>query len=95
MAERHRVNAVAIVGRVHRADGAGVAVVRHGRNFAQVGLVKLGVGKYRADRGVAHKLFACGLQLAQHGFFRVKKSFTTIGQQARRFAASAPVVDVP
>ena len=39
-----------------RADGAGIAVVGHGRDLTKLGLVEGRIGDDRADGGVGHKL---------------------------------------
>ena len=51
---------------MHRIDRAGISVVRHSCDLAQLGLVKMSVCYDRGDRRIAGKLVLYGFDRAAH-----------------------------
>ena len=80
---------------MHRADGAGVSIVGHARNLAQVRLVQPCIGENHAECGVADKLFRLRLDCLQGRQLGIEEGFSVRCQQARDFTAVLIIVNVP
>ena len=79
---------------MYRADGAGVAVVRHARGLAQPRLVELCVGKEDAKCRVADKFFLRRVELLHQHPLGIQKRLAVVGPQPGDLAARLEVVDV-
>ena len=79
---------------MHRADGAGVTVVRHACNLAQPCFVKSGVGKYHANRCIVDEFILLYVDFFQHQLFGVQESLAIVCPQTRDLAAVFVVINV-
>ena len=79
---------------MHRADGAGVAVVRHTRGLAQPRLVELCIGEKDAKCRVADKFFLRRVELLHQHPLGIQKRFAVVSPQPGDLAARLKIVDV-
>ena len=79
---------------MHRADGAGVAVVRHARGLAQPRLVELCIGEKDAKCRVADKFFLRRVELLHQHPLGIQKRFAVVSPQPGDLAARLKIVDV-
>ena len=79
---------------MHRADGAGVTVVRHARGLAQPHLVELCIGEKDAKCRVADKFFLQRVELLHQHPLGIQKRFAVVSPQPGDLAARLKIVDV-